>query len=242
MRRLLFALAALMLTASISTAADFGKSSLPPGQTSDPTLYDINAVTITQNASATIISTNSVSCNAGGLHTNNSYFRRFNLDGAHGITTAFTVSQVDFGIEQALGSAGSQPVTVRLHTIPNASPLTNANLTNIGTFPLVIGDQSLTIFPALVNAVVANPLASDLVVEVFTPNGQTLGNSFFIGSNNLGQTAPSYLAAADCGVVQPTDTAAIGFPGMHIYMAVTGSEQPTATESATWGRLKTLYR
>ena len=58
--------------------------------------------------------------------------------------------------------------------------------------------------------------ATVLVVEVFTPNGQTAGNSFFIGSNALGQTAPSYLAAADCGVTEPTDTAAIGFPGMHI--------------------------
>ena len=47
---------------------------------------------------------------------------------------------------------------------------------------------------------------------MFTPEGQTAGNSFFIGSNAAGQTAPSYLAAAACGVTEPTDTAAIGFP------------------------------
>ena len=61
-----------------------------------------------------------------------------------------------------------------------------------------------------------------LVVEIFPPDGQTAGNSFFIGSNNLGQTAPSYLAAADCGVPEPTNTATIGFPDMHIVMNVTG--------------------
>lgn len=246
MRRLLFALAALTLTASVSMAAEFTKSPAPPGGTYDPTLYDINAVTITQNLSATIIQFNSVSCNngaAGGfLHTENSYWRRFDLNGAHGILTAFTVTQVDFGIEEALSTAGAQPINVRLHTIPNASALNTANLTSIGSFPLVVGDQSLVIYSAPVNAIVANPLLSDLVVEINSPDGRTLGNRFFVGSNNLGQTANCFLSAVDCGVAQPLATGAIGFPGMHIYMAVTGSEQPTAADGATWGRIKTLYR
>ncbi len=56
------------------------------------------------------------------------------------------------------------------------------------------------------------------------------GQQFFIGSNAVGQTAPSYLAAADCGVTEPTDTAAIGFPDMHIVMNVTGDA--TADETA----------
>jgi len=44
----------------------------------------------------------------------------------------------------------------------------------------------------------------------------------FIGSNDAGQSAPSYLRSASCGLVEPTDTADIGFPGMHIVMNVTG--------------------
>ena len=67
-----------------------------------------------------------------------------------------------------------------------------------------------------------DPAGSELVVEIFTPDGQTAGHSFFIGSNNLGQTGPSYLLAADCGVTVPTPTGSIGFPGMHIVMNVTG--------------------
>jgi hypothetical protein len=43
-------------------------------------------------------------------------------------------------------------------------------------------------------------------------------------------------------VTQPTDTAALGFPGMHIVMAVTGSDGGVPTAGATWGRVKTLYR
>ena len=48
-----------------------------------------------------------------------------------------------------------------------------------------------------------------------------------------GQTAPSYLAAAACGVTEPTDTAAIGFPGMHIVMNVTGDADVTPPEACT---------
>ena len=72
------------------------------------------------------------------------------------------------------------------------------------------------------------PAGSVLVVEVFTPNGQTTNNSFFIGSNAAGQTGPSYIAAADCTIPEPATTASIGFPNMHIVMNVTGDAQTLA--------------
>ena len=182
-------------------------------------------VTITHSTSQSIIALNSVSCNAGGLHTNNSYMRVFDL-AAFGLPNGLDVTEVEFGIEQALGATGSQPVTVNLYvkTVP-ANPLTFANLTPIGTASTNVTDQAATILAVPVAG--SAGAGSILVVEVFTPEGQTAGNSFFIGSNNLGQTAPSYLAAADCGVPEPTDTAAIGFPGMHIVMNVTGDADVT---------------
>ena len=53
--------------------------------------------------------------------------------------------------------------------------------------------------------IVANVPAgtSELVMEVFTPNGQATGNFFFIGSNTAAETGPSYLSAADCGIATP---------------------------------------
>ena len=240
-----FAGATLALALAPAIAGDFTHSTLTPGEQSVPGTYDITAVTITQNVSATITAGASVSCNNGAPnfnHTANSYWRRFDLNGAHGITGCFTASQVDFGIEEAVGGGASQPVSVRLYTIPNASPLNTANLTLIGSVGLNVPSQSLTIFSALVAGVVIDASLLDLVVEVFTPSGQTVGDRFFIGSNSLGQTAPSYLSAAECGVLQPTNTAALGFPGMHVYMAVTGGECPTPTIAKTWGSLKTIYR
>jgi hypothetical protein len=239
--------AGLILVAGTAMAEGFGHSSLQPGQWSDPRLYDINAVTITQNSSSAIQSLNSVSCNNGVGHTANSYMRRFDLNGVHGIVAPFAISQVDFGVEEASSSSGAQAVILNLYVIENADPLTFANLTGgggsqIGNVVINMGDQSLVIHQQAIAALVPSPLTHDLVVEVFTPDGRPAGNLFFIGSNNLGQTAPSYLAAADCGVAQPTPTGNIGFPDMHIYMAVTGTEQGTPTADVSWGRLKTLYR
>jgi hypothetical protein len=69
------------------------------------------------------------------------------------------------------------------------------------------------------------PAGSELVVEVLTPDGAAAGNSFFIGSNAAAETGPSYLRAPACGVNNPTTTAAIGFPNMHIVMNVNGCQQ-----------------
>jgi hypothetical protein len=239
-----FTFATLALLVAPAFAGSFGHSNLAPGRTSDPTLFDINAVTITQSVSATIISLNSVSCNNGIGHTQNSYLRRFKLATDHAILTAFTVSNVSFGVEEASSGTGAgQPLVVNLYTIPTAAAFTFPNMTSIGTTgALNIPDESLILHSVPVAGVVASPTTQDLVVELLTPDGQAAGNLLFIGSNNLGQTRPSFLAASACGVNNPTDTAAIGFPGMHLIMGVTGSEGATAVGGSSWGRVKTLYR
>lgn len=234
-------------TAPVS-AAEFAPSSLPAQGEYDPDAYNFAAVNITQNISPVISAGNSVSCNDGPFprfpHADNRYWRRFDLDGDHDINTCFQASSVDFGVEAAYSPDGSQPVHVRLYTIPNASPLNLANLTLIGSFPLSVANQALKILQAPVTAIVVDPLVLDLVVEVFTPSGQAAGNRFLIGSNSLGQTAPGYLSATACGVTEPADiaTEVIGFPNMHIYIAVTGAGCPTPSLAQTWGRLKAIYR
>ena len=66
------------------------------------------------------------------------------------------------------------------------------------------------------------PAGSTLVVEIDSPDMSGTGR-LFIGSNSAGQTAPSYLASESCGLLEPTDTAELGFPDMHIVMSVTGT-------------------
>ena len=173
------------------------------------------SITLTQSSSQTITSGNSVSCNAGGLHTDNSYYRSFPL------SADINVCEVQFGIETAAGAGGTQPVTVNLYTGTGAFPGTFGSYTQIASSAISVPDQAASIFPAAISGLAT--AGSNLVVEVFTPDGQTAGNSFFIGSNAAGETAPSYLAAAGCGLTAPATTASIGFPQMQIVMNVVGN-------------------
>ncbi|HPT44058.1 MAG TPA: HYR domain-containing protein, partial [Paludibacteraceae bacterium] len=97
-------------------------------------------------------------------------------------------------------------------------PLLFANMTLVGSQIDSIPDTTNAIFTVPISASV--PAGLPLVVELFTPDGQAVGNSFYIGSNSNGQTDTTYLAAADCGITEPTDIAAIGFPGMQIILDI----------------------
>jgi HYR domain-containing protein/carboxypeptidase family protein len=229
-----------------------GKDAAPQGGCANPQ-------TITQSSSQAITALNSVSCNNGIGHTDNSYWRAFTLS-SFGINGAFDVQSVDIGVEEASsgGAAsssaphiskgskfksgaphgGGQPITVRIYTSNQPFPAGfPGSLTLIGTADATVADQSLTIINVPITGTA--PAGSELVVEVFTPNGEAAGNLFFIGSNAAPETGPSYLSAPDCGVNTPTTTSAIGFPNMHIVLNVNGCEQvaggngPTCTFTVT---------
>lgn len=185
---------------------------------------------ITQSADTTTITQfNSVSCNNASGHTDNSYIRRFFLNADHGIVGSFAVESLDWAIESATGGGGSQPVDVNLYSIPTGAALTFANLTIVGSTSISVSDASLAGISTMVAGTITDPTTEDLVVEVFTPNGQGSGSFLFIGSNPNGQTQPSYLAAVDCGITDPTDTGTIGFPDMQIIMVVNGIEAGVPT-------------
>ena len=190
-----------------------------------PITYSADAVTITQSTDpVNIVAGSSIACNDQntGFTAANSYFRAFTLS-SFGINNPFNVTSVQIGIEQASSTNPDQPVTINLYAgaagFPAGFP---GSFTLIGTVIENIAPQTLTLYSFTVAGTV--PADEDLIVEIFTPDGQTLGNAFFIGSNAAGQTVPSYIMAADCGLATPGDLAGIGFPNMHIVMSVTGDE------------------
>ena len=173
-------------------------------------------LSITQNSSNTV-TPGSVSCNAGGIHTDNSYWRAFNL-GPLALTGPFTINTVTFGVELATGSGGTQPVIVRIYTSAGAFPAGVRTLVTSQSFPVT--NRTLSLFTATFTTPPTVPANAILVIEVFTPAGP--GNSFFIGSNSLAETAPSYLSAAACGVPNPVTVASLGFPNMHTIINAAG--------------------
>lgn len=216
----------IVLAAAVSFAAEFSTNPTPGQSASHPELAP-GPNSITQSTDPVTITTgNSVSCNNGIGHTDNNYMRRFILDTDHGIVNQFEVTSVDVGIESAVSSTGSQPIEIRLHSIAKADPLTFANLTQVGVSVTTVADTSAVIVNFPVTGSIVDPTTHDLVVDVFTPDGTSTGELLYIGSNAAGQLHPNYLAAASCGVTEPTDTAAIGFPDMMIVMTVNGTELP----------------
>jgi len=188
----------------------------PPGPDAAP-----NTATLTQSSSQVVLSANSVSCvgDLTGYHADNSYYRVFDLADFN-ITAPFQVTSVEFGVEESASTSGTQPVDVILHALANGSSFTVADLVEIGRHDESLGDLVETTHTVPVSATV--PVGSQLVVEIFTPDGRTMGNTFFIGSNQDGESAPSYLRAADCGVTEPTLMTALTPNIVHMVINVTG--------------------
>lgn len=216
--RHLFAGGALFGLATLASAVGFSGSGLPGTATAvgQQGTGSCGTTVLTHSTSQTVTA-GSISCNAGGLHADNSYFRAFSL-GAY--PDGFDVCALQFGIETAAGNGGSQPVTVNIYANTGAAfPAGTRAL--VGTANATVADQTLTILEVPVTAAV--PAGAELVAEVFTPSGQAAGHSFFIGSNAGGQSGPSYIQAASCGLASPGDLAGVGFPNMHIVMNVVGT-------------------
>ena len=86
-------------------------------------------------------------------------------------------------------------------------------------------------------------LVEDMVIGIESPDCQEIGcGVLFIGANSLGQIAPTYIAAPDCGIVDPVDLALIGFPNAHIVYVVTVNESfpPVPATSAVGMALMVL--
>ncbi|HMU46300.1 MAG TPA: HYR domain-containing protein [Chitinophagaceae bacterium] len=160
---------------------------------------------------------------AGPFTTDNSYWRAYNL-ASYGLAGSLTINSVTFGIENANanGTGTTQPVDVRLYTSAGAFP--GGARTLIASQTVQVSDQTNTLYTVNLTTPPTVPANAILVYEVHTPDGRSpVNNAFFIGSNNLGQTAPCYISAADCGVPTPVTLASLGFPNMHIVMNISGN-------------------
>ena len=174
--------------------------------------------TLAQTSSNTITAGNSVACNAGGITTDNSYWRAYNLSTYIAGGGQFSINSVEFGIERETGSA--MPVQVRLYK------------QTAGTFPAgtraLLYSQTYSIpntTAAMFTATLTTPQVVNstdvIIVELFTP--ATPGSGFFIGSNTAPETDPLYLSAAACGVANPVTVGSLGFPGMHAMLTLKGN-------------------
>ena len=165
----------------------------------------------------------------GAFNRENSFYRVFDLNGAHGINTAFTVSSITFGIKTAnSGDGDGQPVTVRVSALQG--PFALANMTLLGSQVITVeDDEDNTLRTAAVSGTVADPATSDLVAEVFIPDGEAGVDLFAMGVNEDPETAPSYIRAPSCAQIgaEPVTLASVGSPARWV-LRVAGDAAPPA--------------
>jgi hypothetical protein len=182
---------------------------------------------ITQSTSQTLVQ-GTVACasNTTGFTSENHFIRKFDLANDFQISQAFNVTNVEFGVENAVTGIGTtQPIFIDLYTTTGS--LNFSAMTLIASLDTAIPDMSLTPWSVPMNVTV--PAGSILVVDIGALNGQIDGHTFFVGSNNLGENSPSYIAADSCGIANATTYAAINFPNVHLVINVYG-DLVTATE------------
>jgi uncharacterized repeat protein (TIGR01451 family) len=210
-----------MIMGSSVSAQTFSSSGLDFGII-EADLQSRGGISITQNTdTVNIIAANSVACPAD----NDSYFRRFDLDGDHAITGSFDVSSVDFGVETSTGNGTpGNELIINLYSIPNADATLLANLTAVGNATVSVADGTAFIQNVVITGTVDGS-TDDLVVEILA-NDTLNGTTFFVGSNSAGQLGPTLLMSAGCGATDITDIASLGFPGMHMIVLVNGTLPP----------------
>lgn len=180
------------------------------------------SATLAQTTDTTPVSQNSVACShsSDGTTTENQYWRRYYFSD-YAVTTAASVTSVDVSVQQTTGAPN---MTVTLYTIPHSVTVDTIDvgqLTQIGQASVAApADAALTSVNVPVTGTVANTVGSDLVVEVSTDDGSVDGTTFYIGSTPSAETHPSFISSTSCGISDPTVTADIGYPDMHIIQAV----------------------
>jgi hypothetical protein len=191
------------------------------------------AQTITHSNELTLGTTN-VACNGGTPSTSrdNRYYRFFDLS-TFAITSNYLVTNVNFGIQTLTIPTlpDGFPVIVKIYSsIETDFPLNfPASYTEIASATRII---TLTDVGTLVSVPIPNtaliPAGSSLLVEVgYDAPVANSGNRIFLSANDLGQTAPTYIASTTCSILVPTDMASINFPNAHFILTVDGTTLST---------------
>ncbi|MFN3597780.1 MAG: T9SS type A sorting domain-containing protein [Rubricoccaceae bacterium] len=237
--RLAPALAVALLLASPAGAQDAalaGPVALP-----EPVLADASArggLQITHSNSLDITG-GGVACaqSSSGTTSANSYWRVFDL-ASFNLSGAISVESALVGVGPITPSTASVPTTLRLHRLNG--PLSTSNLTLVAEVNRTVNTPS-----QVVNIPISGNFGPTdvMVVEWTTADGRPPAENTFdirYGYNSAGQTGPTYISAAACGISQPTDVATLGnFGQLHWVLAVNAS-LATSAEGGPGGERITL--
>ncbi|AXJ00796.1 Por secretion system C-terminal sorting domain-containing protein [Cyclonatronum proteinivorum] len=145
-----------------------------------------------------------IRCGADTTTALNRFLRTYTLTDFD-IEGGIEVTALQFGLLLATGSPLNS--FARVYLLDGDLSYDNMTLIGESAFPIdSSSDASVITIP--VSATV--PAGSTIVAEIEVPESPV--SDMFPGSNEAGQTAPSYIQAPDCGIDTPTTIESLGFP------------------------------
>lgn len=177
---------------------------------------------LTHSTNQNVWANNSAACTTSGPGTihNNSFIRVFDTDEFNVQDSVFFV-YIELGVESTSG--GNYDLIGRIHEL-NGS-LAFANMTLLAADTAAVYPDSV-VYKMTIPIKEGHALPGDTIItEVFAPLNPVI--IFFPGSNPYAETDPSYIAAAGCGLLEPTDYETIGFPSRHLVLNLWVNHKPT---------------
>ncbi len=170
---------------------------------------------MTQNDNPDLLEPGSRGCSLdGGETTADQAFAR-----CYQIEEDITVNCVDFGVEY---SSAEQDVTVTIYADTDEEcPPNFATAEVLASIQVTVGateNEIVTADFAPLGGVFV-PGGTTMIVEVATPD-TTFVSAFVIGSNDDGESDPSYLRSEACDIAECTSFADVGYPDVHIVQRV----------------------
>ena len=216
-----------VLTASAADQNTLQTSLLEAGRYSTALHPFGGPLSVTQNLDPmTVTAGSSVACTNGDRTTDNGWWRVYDLDGDHGVSGEFCVESVDFAIEAATG--GPQPLSLIVGCTQQDVQydlFIDLDLLDIvGGGATSIPEVTLQVPLNVDGTGCCDADTEDLVIGLESSDCKVLGcGVLFLGGNDLGQTAPPYISAQDCGIPDPLSFFIIGYPKAHIIQVVNAS-------------------
>jgi hypothetical protein len=154
-------------------------------------------VSITQNVVPdTLVDGTSVADSVGDWTTDNRYYRLYDLDGEFDLTGSFCVTSVDFGCQSAVGdSGGTQPLTLRTYCLDDGLSFDLGFLEMQDEVITTLPNCQLEFFNTEIGGC-CDAQTQSLVIEIYAEYclaHPEICLNFWIGMNDLGQIAPSYM-------------------------------------------------
>ena len=182
------------------------------------------SATLDENSSDTPVMNTGISCANSSYSTAESYYRVFPLN-MFGVSTAFTVNTVTFGVEYYTG-----PIPVSVDVGTYTGTVGGAQLT--GTFTPIVSNIAVSVpntaegDNTVLNVPITGvtiPAGKQLYVEIDVGDGSTGDYFYYPGANTAGENQPSYLKASQCGDTTPADVTTLSSDPSNTIIRVTGT-------------------